>query len=466
MNAPPLLARPLFDRALVAKYDISAPRYTSYPTAPHFRADFSEADLRRTIRISNGDPIPRDLSAYLHIPFCMSPCYYCGCARIITRDRGKAAAYLTRLYREIEIVATCFDRDRRLAQLHFGGGTPNFLDAEQLLELIESLGRHFSFSRNADREFGIELDPRFCNEDYARQIAEAGINRVSIGVQDFDPSVQEAVNRIQSIEETHAIMRGARSGGVRSINLDLIYGLPRQTPDSFARTLEQVIALRPDRIAAYGYAHLPERFKAQRQIDKYDLPDATTRLTLLQQTVEMLTGAGYIHIGVDHFALPADDLARAVAAGTLQRNFQGYSTHAACDLMGFGMSAISHIGASFSQNAKDLIGYYAALDNGQLPVARGLRLDDDDLLRADLIQRLMCLGTLDIGAFEARYPVNFDVYFRRSLDRLKPLLADGLVTCTPNRITVTARGQFLLRNIAQCFDAYLESPDIRYSRAV
>ena len=466
MNATALLARPLFDRALVAKYDISAPRYTSYPTAPHFRADFSEADLRRTIRISNGDPIPRDLSAYLHIPFCMSPCYYCGCARIITRDRGKAAAYLTWLYREIEIVATCFDRDRRLAPLHFGGGTPNFLDAEQLLELIESLGRHFSFSRNADREFGIELDPRFCNEDYARQIGEAGINRVSIGVQDFDPSVQEAVNRIQSIEETHAIMRGARSGGVRSINLDLIYGLPRQTPDSFARTLEQVIALRPDRIAAYGYAHLPERFKAQRQIDKYDLPDATTRLTLLQQTVEMLTGAGYIHIGVDHFALPDDDLARAVAAGTLQRNFQGYSTHAACDLMGFGMSAISHIGASFSQNAKDLIGYYAALDNGQLPVARGLRLDDDDLLRADLIQRLMCLGTLDIGAFEARYPVNFDVYFRRSLDRLKPLLADGLVTCTPNRITVTARGQFLLRNIAQCFDAYLESPDIRYSRAV
>lgn len=466
MNTHPLPTAPLFDRELIAQYDVNAPRYTSYPTAPHFRADFAEADLRRAIRMSNDDPIPRDLSAYLHIPFCLSPCYYCGCARIITRDRGKAAAYLARLYREIEQVAACFDRDRRLAQLHFGGGTPNFLDAEQLLELVESLGRHFSFSRDAEREFGIELDPRFCDEDYARQIAAAGINRVSIGVQDFDPAVQQAVNRIQSVEETHAVMRGARAGGVRSINLDLIYGLPRQTPQSFARTLEQVIALRPDRVAAYGYAHLPERFKAQRQIDKYDLPDATTRLTLLQQTVEMLTAAGYIHIGVDHFALPDDDLALAAAAGTLQRNFQGYSTHAACDLIGFGMSAISHIGPSFSQNAKDLVGYYAALDNGHLPVARGLWLGEDDLLRADLIQRLMCAGTLDIGAFEARYPVDFERYFRGSLDRLEPLAADGLITRTSERITVTARGQFLLRNIAQCFDAYLESPGIRYSRAV
>lgn len=466
MNANPIPIAPLFDRELVAKYDVNAPRYTSYPTAPHFRDGFVEADLHRAIRVSNGDPIPRDLSAYLHIPFCLSPCFYCGCARIITRDRGKAATYLTRLYREIELIATRFDRDRRLAQLHFGGGTPNFLDADQLLELIESLGRHFSFSQRADREFGIELDPRFCDEDYARGIAAAGINRVSIGVQDFDPAVQQAVNRIQSVEQTRAVMDGARSGGVRSINLDLIYGLPRQTPASFARTLEQVIALRPDRIATYGYAHLPERFSAQRQIDKYELPDATTRLTLLQQTVEMLAAAGYIHIGVDHFALPGDDLALTAAAGTLQRNFQGYSTHAACDLIGFGMSAISHIGASFSQNAKDLAGYYAALDNGRLAVARGLWLGDDDLVRADLIQRLMCAGTLDIAAFEARYLVDFRLYFRRSLDRLKPLVADGLVTCAPERITVTARGQFLLRNIAQCFDAYVDSPDIRYSRAV
>ena len=457
---------PVFDRDLVAKYDVSAPRYTSYPTAPHFRDSFREADLLRAIRVSNGDPIPRDLSAYVHIPFCLSPCFYCGCARIITHDRGRAATYLTRLYREIELVASRFDRDRRLAQLHFGGGTPNFLDIGQLLELIDTLQRHFACRLDATREFGIELDPRFCDADYARQVAAAGINRVSIGVQDFDPEVQRAVNRIQSVDETAAVMAGARLGGVRSINLDLIYGLPRQTPGSFARTLEQVIALRPDRIAAYGYAHLPERFKAQRQIDKYDLPDAATRLTLLQQTVEALTSAGYVHIGVDHFALPRDDLALAFAAGTLQRNFQGYSTHAACDLIGFGMSAISHVGQSFSQNAKDLVGYYAALDNGRLPVARGLWLDEDDLVRADLIQRLMCSGVVDIPAFEARHLVDFPAYFRESLGRLAPLAADGLVERAPDRITVTARGQFLLRNIAQCFDANAASPDIRYSRAV
>ncbi|TXI74851.1 MAG: coproporphyrinogen dehydrogenase, partial [Dokdonella sp.] len=262
------------------------------------------------------------------------------------------------------------------------------------------------------------------------------------------------------------VMQGARKGGVRSINLDLIYGLPKQTPEGFERTLEQVIALKPDRIAAYGYAHLPERFKAQRQIDKYDLPGASTRLTLLQSCVSMLTAAGYVHIGVDHFALPGDDLAQALVNGTLQRNFQGYSTHAACDLIGFGMSAISRIGKGFSQNAKDLPGYYMALDNGRLPVARGRLLSEDDLLRADLIQQLMCGGVLDIPAFEARHPVEFARYFRQSLARLQPLVDDGLVTCSSQRIETTARGQLLLRNIAQCFDAYIEGSDNRYSRAV
>jgi len=455
-----------FDRNLIARYDVGAPRYTSYPTAPHFRESFGEADLLRAIKASNGDPIPRDLSAYVHVPFCLSPCFYCGCARIVTHDRGKAASYLTRLHREIELVAARFDRDRVLAQLHFGGGTPNFLDVEQLVELVDSLERHFGFSRDGSREFGIELDPRYCSEDYARQVAAAGINRVSIGVQDFDPAVQQAVNRVQSVDETAAVMIGARRGGVRSINLDLIYGLPRQTPESFAATLEQVIALAPDRIAAYGYAHLPERFKAQRQIDKYELPDAGTRLTLLQQTVEMLTAAGYVHIGVDHFALPDDDLARALANGTLHRNFQGYSTHAACDLVGFGMSAIGHIGDTFSQNAKDLVGYYAALDGGRLPVARGLRLDADDLVRADVIQQLMCSGDVDVAAFEQRHALDFALYFRGSLHQLRALEQDGLVDCTPARIRVTARGRFLLRNIARCFDAYAERSDVHYSRAV
>ena len=455
-----------FDRALVARYDIDGPRYTSYPTAPHFHGSFGETELKRAIRASNEEPIPRDLSAYVHIPFCLSPCFYCGCARLVTRDPGKAGPYLARLYREIEAVSALFDRDRGLAQLHFGGGTPNFLDADQLVELVETLGRHFSFGRRPDREFGVELDPRFCDGDYVRRIAATGINRISIGVQDFDADVQRAINRIQSVAQTREVMDGARTAGIRSINLDLIYGLPRQTPDSFARTLDQVIALRPERIAAYGYAHLPGRFRAQRQIDRFDLPDANTRLGLLQQTVEALTAAGYRYIGVDHFALPGDDLAHAADTGTLQRNFQGYSTHAACDLIGFGMSAISHVGATFSQNAKDLVGYYAALDTGRLAVARGLQLSEDDVLRADLIQRLMCAGRLDIAAFETRHLVDFARHFQRSLDRLRPLEADGLVTCSPERITVTARGQFLLRNIAMCFDAYVENLDIRYSRAV
>lgn len=455
-----------FDSALVAKYDVNAPRYTSYPTAPHFRSDFSEADLRREIQSSNEEPIPRDISAYIHIPFCASPCFYCGCARIITHDHAKAGSYLARLYREIETASALFDRDRCLAQLHFGGGTPNFLDADQLVELIETLGRHFSLSRRADREFGVELDPRFCDGNYVRRIAAAGINRISIGVQDFDPHVQRAINRIQSVEQTLDVMDGARDAGIRSINLDLIYGLPQQTKASFANTLDQVVALRPERVAIYGYAHLPERFPAQRQIAKQELPDAGSRLALLQCAVELLTAAGYRYIGVDHFALPDDDLTRAGDAGTLQRNFQGYSTHAACDLIGLGMSAISHVGGTFSQNAKDLTGYYAAIDNGHLPTARGLRLDDDDCLRADLIQSLMCTGSLDVPAFEARHLVNFERYFHESLERLKPLAADGLVTRSKDRITVSARGQFLLRNIAMCFDAYVGASDIRYSRAV
>ncbi|MET0225864.1 MAG: oxygen-independent coproporphyrinogen III oxidase [Dokdonella sp.] len=459
-------AKALFDRALIAKYDVSAPRYTSYPTAPHFGTEFGETDLRETIEASNDAAIARDLSAYIHLPFCASPCFYCGCARVVTRDQGKAASYLARLYREIESVAVLFDRERGLAQLHFGGGTPNFLSADEFVELIETLGRHFRFSRRSDREFGVELDPRFCDGGYVRRIAAAGINRISIGVQDFDPFVQQAIHRIQSVEQTREVLQAARDGGVRSVNLDLIYGLPRQSPASFARTLEHVVELRPERIAAYGYAHLPERFPAQRQIDKFALPDAAMRIGLLQQIVESLTAAGYRYIGVDHFALPEDDLVHAADAGTLQRNFQGYSTHAACDLIGFGMSAISHVGATFSQNARDLAGYCAAIDDDRLPTARGVRLSADDSLRATVIQQLMCRGTLDIGAFEASHSVDFAGHFRRSLDRLQRLEGDGLVTCSPERITVSARGQFLLRNIAMCFDAYLDDSVVRYSRAV
>jgi oxygen-independent coproporphyrinogen-3 oxidase len=460
---------PQFDSAVIERYDVAGPRYTSYPAAPQFQSGFGEHELRAAARASNEEPIPCPLSLYVHVPFCLSPCFYCGCTRIITHDRGKSETYLEHLYREIELIAPVFDRDRPVAQLHFGGGTPNFLDAQQMSELLDSLSRHFTFSRAADREFGIEVDPRYCDGDYVRMLAANGFNRMSVGIQDFDPEVQRAVNRIQSLQQTREVLDAARNAGMRSVSVDLIYGLPKQTAENFTRTLQQVIALRPDRVACYAYAHLPERFKAQRQIKGADLPNAAMRLALLGLTVEKLTGAGYRYVGMDHFALPEDDLVRAQDAGTLQRNFQGYSTHGNCDLIGLGMSSISHIGATFSQNARELIPYHAALDAGRLPVARGLKLTEDDAIRAAAIQQLMCHGVLDIREFEARHFVDFSVYFVAELDRLRKLVHDGLLTLTPERITITSRGRFLLRVIAMCFDAYLARPqqtEVRYSRAL
>jgi oxygen-independent coproporphyrinogen-3 oxidase len=465
--APATIAQ--FDPALIARYDVAGPRYTSYPTAPQFHAGFGEAELRAAARTSNQDPIPRPLSLYVHVPFCLSPCFYCGCTRVITRDRTKAAVYLEYLYREIERIAPLFDRDRPVVQLHFGGGTPNFLDAAAMAELLDVLARHFTLSREATREFGIEIDPRSCDADYIRMLAAQGLNRLSVGIQDFEPAVQVAVNRIQSVAETRAVLAAARASGFRSISVDLIYGLPKQTPETFARTLATVIALAPDRVACYGYAHLPERFRAQRRIHAADLPDAATRLALLALAVERLTDAGYRYIGMDHFARPDDDLARAQDAGTLQRNFQGYSTCAESDLIGLGMSAISHIGATFSQNARELPTYYAALDAGRLPVVRGLALDQDDLVRADAIQRLMCHGVLDIAAFAARHRLDFGVYFADTLACLEPLMRDGLVTLDAAALRVTPRGRFLLRHVAMCFDAHLarqRSGEVRYSRAL
>ena len=458
-----------FDPDFVARYDINGPRYTSYPTAPKFHSGFGETDLLAAAQHSNEGPLPRRLSLYVHVPFCPSPCFYCGCTRVITRDHAKSVTYLEHLYHEIALIAPSFDRLRPVVQLHFGGGTPNFLDARQMGGLLDMLTRHFTMSRDAEREFGIELDPRHCNAHYVRMLAAHGFNRVSVGIQDFDPAVQRAVNRVQSVEETRIVLDAARECGMRSVSVDLIYGLPKQTPEKFARTLEQVIALRPNRIASYSYAHLPERFKGQRQIEAADLPDAATRLALLGLTVRTLTEAGYRYIGMDHFALPDDDLVIAQDSGTLQRNFQGYSTHGNCDLIGLGMSSISRVGNAYSQNAPDLIRYYAALDAGRLPVIRGYVLDRDDEIRADVIQQLMCHGVLDIPAFEARQEIVFGNYFRAEADRLATLERDGLIDIEPQRLVVTPRGRFLLRVIAMCFDAHLHRPtgaEVRYSRAV
>ncbi|WP_449429471.1 oxygen-independent coproporphyrinogen III oxidase [Rhodanobacter umsongensis] len=463
-----LVTAPDFDPALIARYDVAGPRYTSYPTAPQFHAGFDEVALRHAIRTSNEEPIPRPLSLYVHVPFCMSPCFYCGCNRVITRDTSQADRYLERLYREIELVAPLFDRDRSVRQLHFGGGTPNFLDIAQMRELMESLARHFSFSPLAGREYGIELDPRFADGDYVRQLGELGFNRLSVGIQDFDPAVQQAVNRIQSFEQTHAAIDAACEAGFRSVSVDLIYGLPRQSLDGFGRTLGQVVALDPDRVAVYGYAHLPELFKPQQQIDAAELPDAATRLALFGRALERLSAAGYVHIGMDHFAKSSDELVQAQRAGTLQRNFQGYSTHGDCDIVGLGVSAIGRIGDSYSQSARDLIGYYAALDAGRLPVVRGLELDEDDVIRRELINELMCHGVVDKAAFGARHRLRFDEYFAAERQRLLPLIADGLLLEDARALHVTSPGRLLLRIIAMCFDAYLgeEAHAPRYSRAI
>ncbi len=463
---------PPFDAELLRRYDTPGPRYTSYPTAPQFTDAFGEAQFRDHARRTNADPIPRQLSIYLHIPYCFSPCFYCGCNRIITRDYGRSGPYLERLLREAEEVSRLFDRDREVIQLHLGGGTPNFLRPHQIADLIESLGRQFHFSLSAQRDFSIEIDPRLIQRGDIAAYAAMGLNRASLGVQDFDPEVQLAVNRIQSVDQTLETIADCRRAGFRSVNVDLIYGLPKQTLEGFSKTLDTVLEVRPDRLAVYGYAHMPELFKAQRQIVAADLPDPETKLKLLGLAIEKLSAAGYRYIGMDHFALPEDDLARAQEAGSLHRNFMGYTTHADCDLIGLGMSAISHIGDSFSQNARDLTSWEIALDQGRLPVWRGMTLDRDDLVRSELIQQLMCQGEIDIPALEDRYDIDFETYFADSLRKLPELVADGLAEVRPTRIAATSRGRLLLRMIAMCFDRYLTEradPALnrpRYSRVI
>jgi len=461
----------IFDRELLRRYDGPGPRYTSYPTAPQFTSSFGERDFREHAARSNAEPIPRSLSLYVHIPYCQSPCFYCGCNRIITRDRGRGAPYVERLRREVSAVAPLFDRDREVLQLHLGGGTPNFLTPEEIGDLLETLGRRFMLTSRADRDFSIELDPRHVAAGDIGTYAALGFSRASLGVQDFDPYVQSAINREQSVEQTLAVIDDCRSSGFRSVNVDLIYGLPRQTPAGFACTLDTVLWARPDRLSIYGYAHMPRIFKAQNQIMEAELPDAGAKLALLQLAIEKLTIAGYRYVGMDHFALPGDDLSIARESSDLHRNFMGYTTHPACDLIGFGVSAISQIGDSFSQNPRELRPWQAAVDAGRPPVWRGMELDFDDLVRAEVIQALMCHAEIDIAQIEHRFEIDFQLYFEDALSRLAPLIADGLVTIDEARITATSRGRLLLRIIAMCFDKYLNGSQgvdarPRYSRVI
>ena len=444
-----------FNRALIEKYDRPGPRYTSYPTAPQFHQAFAMDDYSAAAEASNAAAEPKCLSVYIHIPFCKSLCYYCACNKIITHKTERAVEYLDYLKREIAMQAALFDKSRRLTQLHLGGGTPTYLTSEQLEDLMNTLRASFNMDDSDDHEVSLEVDPRTISPVQIHQLRALGFNRLSFGVQDFDEAVQAAVNRLQSEEQTRELVSAAREAQFKSVSVDLIYGLPLQTVQSFDVTLSKIIDMRPDRIAAYSYAHLPDLVRAQRLIRPQDMPPPERKLELLELTIERLTSAGYIYIGMDHFALPEDELVLARENGTLQRNFQGYSTHADCDLIGIGVSSIGKVGDSHSQSVKELSQYYARLDSHMLPIHRGYNLSEDDRLRREVILDLMCQGRIDFRKFEEYYGIDFAGYFADALDQLAEPIADGLVAINDQELLLLPEGQLMLRNVAMAFDAYL-----------
>jgi oxygen-independent coproporphyrinogen-3 oxidase len=454
-----------FDPELMRRYDREGPRYTSYPTAMQFR-ELPAGSYASAAESSPGAHDGSPLSLYVHIPFCQSPCFYCGCNKIVTRQIQLADPYLARLFAEISLRSAYFEGTREVEQLHFGGGTPTFLSTDRLRCLMDVLDRYFRLSDAPTRDYSIEIDPRTVDADYIRVLAELGFNRISIGVQDFDPAVQKAINRVQPVEVVQGVLEAARANGFGSINFDLIYGLPLQTLSGFGATLDRVIQLAPDRLAVYGYAHMPQIFKAQRQLVPTQLPNAATRLALLQLAVGRLTAAGYEYIGMDHFALPTDGLAQAQRAGTLHRSFQGYTTHASRDLVSFGVSAIGQVGPLYIQNHKAMRDYEDAIDTGHLPSLRGVTMNADDVLRKDVIQQIMCHGTVDIAATQARHGIGFNTYFGEELRRLELLQSDGLVVRDAARIDLTPRGRLLMRNVAMTFDRYLPVERAPMSRAI
>jgi len=444
---------------LLRRFDIPGPRYTSYPTADRFVEAFTATDYGQALAQRRSGPAalaqPQPLSLYLHIPFCESLCYYCACNKIITKHHDRAASYLRYLSREVDLHTARLGLGQPVTQLHLGGGSPTFLSDDELRELMAMLRRSFALVPGG--EYSIEIDPRTVDGARLATLAELGFNRVSFGVQDFDPDVQKAVHRIQPAGQVFALMEQARAIGFDSVNIDLIYGLPRQTPESFARTLAQVQQLRPDRIALYAYAHLPERFKPQRRIVSAELPGAAAKLAMLSQSLSAFEAAGYVYIGMDHFALPGDALAVAKRQGRMHRNFQGYSTQPDCDLIGLGVSAIGRIGATYSQNAKTMEEYCDHLDQGRLPVARGLALNRDDLARRAVIVALMCQGQVLFESIEQAWLLDFQTYFAAELEQLRELADEGLVVLDDAGIQVTAKGWFFVRAVAMVFDRYLQA---------
>ncbi len=447
------LMRPSFDDTLIECYGGEGPRYTSYPTAVQFSPDFGPDDYLAAIAESNRFPIPSELSLYVHVPFCANPCFYCGCNRVITRSTTAGDRFLESLDRELELVAPKVDSDRMVRQIHLGGGTPTFLNHDQLTYLTEALRVRFNVA--CDAEMGLEIDPRTIDPAGVGLLRELGFNRLSIGIQDLDPDVQKAVNRVHDTAMVSGVFGAARAVGFESISVDLIYGLPLQTTCGFARTIDYIIQLRPDRISLFNYAHLPHLFKAQRQIDETQLPTPATKLAIFRNSLNRLLDAGYEFIGMDHFALPGDSLVKARLDGSMVRNFQGYSTHAGLDLISFGPSAISQVGDSFAQNERKLDDWAIALMEKRLPIIRGLTRTTDDRLRAEIIDRIMCTGKLVFSDMEDLFQLQFRRYFATELAALDKLADDGLINWTPEGFEVTAPGLLFLRAIARHFDAHL-----------
>lgn len=457
----------LFDLELIRRYDKAGPRYTSYPTAVQFTSDFGPDDYKAWAEKSNQRAGNKPLSLYFHIPFCDTLCFYCGCNKVVTKRREKAEPYLQRLYKEMEMQSAMFDSDRMVDQLHWGGGTPTFISHDQMRELMAQTRKHFKLHDDDTGEYSIEIDPREVTEETFDVLRSIGFNRISLGVQDLNPVVQKAVNRIQPEEVTQRAMENVRKFGFKSLSVDLIYGLPFQTIDSFEKTLARMIELSPDRMSIFNYAHLPEMFMPQRRIREEDLPVAADKLQILHNTIDQLTDAGYVYIGMDHFAKPDDELAIAQRDETLYRNFQGYSTHSDCDLIGMGITSIGMVGNSYSQNVKTLEEYYEIIDAGQLPVFRGLELNEDDILRREVITRLICHFHLDKSKIENEFGIEFDKYFVSSLQQLETMEKDGLVELGDKDIKVLTPGRLLIRNICMAFDFYAQqTKGQRFSKVI
>lgn len=455
-----------FDRALIESLPSSGPRYTSYPTADRFSNNFNEKDYCNALEQRASGLLNKPLSLYIHVPFCNVICYYCACNKIITKDKSRSEEYIDYLEKELALLKPHLKGRHTLEQLHFGGGTPTFLTDTQLARVFDLIGKNFELIDNG--EYSIEIDPRKVSAKSVENLGKLGFNRMSIGIQDFDPTVQKAVNRIQTEAETLTVVNAARASGFQSISVDLIYGLPHQTVDGMAKTLDKVLDFAPDRLALYHYAHLPHLFKPQRRIDTQAVPDSSEKLDILQNTVMKLTEAGYVFIGMDHFAKPDDELSIALRQGRLQRNFQGYSTHADCDLIALGVSSIGKVGSIYCQNERNLDDYYRAIDEGRLPVMRGLTLNKDDLLRRHIIQALMCRFALSFTPYENQYGIRFKDYFAYEIKELKKLAELGLVEFEPHFLWVTDKGRFLIRNIAMVFDYYLRTKETHavYSKTI